>query len=60
MLIARFIIETVNPMHCGGGTDPLLDQPVTRDAYGSYFIPGTSLAGILRQLAKDRFGSENE
>lgn len=60
MLIARFIIETVNPMHCGGGTDPLLDQPVTRDAYGSYFIPGTSLAGILRQLAKDRFGPENE
>lgn len=48
MLIARFIFELTTPLHCGGGDDPFLDQPVSRDPFGYYHIPATSLAGVLR------------
>lgn len=58
MLIARFILETVNPLHCGGNSDPILDQPVSRDAYGNYMLPGTSVAGVLRQFSSDLLGEQ--
>jgi len=48
MIITRFILETVTPLHCGGGDDPIFDQVVTRDAFGFWRIPGSSVAGILR------------
>ena len=48
MIITRFILETVTPLHCGGGEDAILDQLVTRDAFGFWRIPGSSIAGILR------------
>ena len=51
MRILKMIIECAAPLHCGGGTDDVLDQPVNRDAYGFWRIPGSSLAGALRSLA---------
>lgn len=53
MYIARFILQTKTPLHCGGGSDPSLDQPVNRDSYGLWRIQGSSVAGILRSYIKD-------
>ncbi len=53
MYIARFILQTKTPLHCGGGSDPTLDQPVNRDSYGLWRIQGSSVAGILRSYVKD-------
>lgn len=53
MLITRFILETLTPMHCGGGNDPLQDQAVNRDAFGLWRIPGSSVAGILRGFVQN-------
>lgn len=51
MLILQMILECQTPLHCGSGAaDPLLDQPVTRDAWGIWRIPGSSLAGSLRAM----------
>lgn len=52
MRILRLVIECETPLHCGGGEDYLQDQPVTRDAFGYWRIPGTSLAGSLRSLGE--------
>ncbi len=52
MIITRFVLEARTPLHCGGGSDPLLDQPVTRDAFGLYRIQGSSIAGCLRERAR--------
>jgi CRISPR/Cas system CMR subunit Cmr4 (Cas7 group RAMP superfamily) len=49
--LARFIIETLTPLHCGGGDDEQLDHPVDRDAFGLYRLPGSSLAGVARAQA---------
>lgn len=47
------ILECATPLHCGGGqADPLFDQPVARDAFGIWRIPGSSVAGSLRALAR--------
>lgn len=53
MYIARFILQTKTPLHCGGGSDPSLDQPVNRDSYGLWRIQGSSVAGILRSYVRD-------
>lgn len=58
MIIARFVVETATPMHCGGGQDPTQDQPVTRDAFGFWRVPGSSVAGTLRTLVEDRLGAD--
>lgn len=52
MIITRFILETLTPLHCGGGDDPVFDQIVSRDAFGFWRIPGSSIAGILRNYLK--------
>lgn len=52
MRILRLVIECVTPLHCGGGVDDFMDQPVSRDAFGYWRIPGTSLAGSLRALGE--------
>lgn len=51
MRLFRMILECTTPLHCGGGEDLLQDQPVIRDAFGLWRIPGSSLAGALRSLA---------
>lgn len=69
MLICRMIVETVSPLHIGGGEkDYILDDPVDRDIFGFWRIPGTSLAGLLRSeclkyfdliTTESLFGSSN-
>ena len=34
VLIFKVIVECETPLHCGGGIDDVLDQPVARDAFG--------------------------
>lgn len=52
MRIFRMIFECATPLHCGSGADDILqDQPVVRDAFGLWRIPGSSLAGAIRSLA---------
>lgn len=47
--IARIVIEAETPVAIGGGGSNILtDSPVLRDANGLPYIPGSSLAGVLR------------
>lgn len=47
--IARVVLEAETPIAIGTGTSDLLtDAPVVRDINGLPYIPGTSLAGVLR------------
>ncbi len=47
--IARIVIEAETPIAIGSGNNNIsLDRPVTKDANGIPYIPGTSLAGVLR------------
>jgi len=42
-------LKAVSPIHVGGtGFDVDTDLPLARDGQGRYYIPGTSLAGALR------------
>lgn len=50
----RGIIELRTPLHVGGGEDNGFDQPVLRDAFGAYRIPGSSIAGVLREFVQER------
>lgn len=59
MYIARIIFTCLTPLHCGGGNDFFLDQPVSRDGYGIWRIAGASIAGVLRSAAADICGSDN-
>ncbi len=53
MRIFRMTMECLSPLHCGGGEeDWLQDRPVVRDAFGCWTIPGTSIAGALRDMAQ--------
>jgi len=53
MRIFRMTIECLSPLHCGSGVHSWMqDQPVIRDTFGNWTIPGTSLAGALRSLAE--------
>lgn len=56
MYIARFIIKTLSPLHCGGGIDfsfiKDLDQIVDRDLCGLWRIQGSSIAGVLRDYVR--------
>lgn len=42
------------PLHVGGfGDDIDTDLPLARDGQGKWYIPGTSLAGVLRQWCEE-------
>lgn len=50
-------LVTQSPLHVGGhGDDVDTDLPLARDGAGQLYVPGTSLAGALRELAERRFG----
>ena len=52
--IHRIIIELVSPLHIGGGgRDLVYDSPVTRNAFGQWTLPGTSIAGVLRNVIRE-------
>ena len=47
--LARIMVEAATPMRIGSGNAGLLiDQLVVRDANGLPYIPGASLAGVIR------------
>lgn len=47
--LARFIIEAKSPLAVGSGNaDLLTDAPVALDVNGMPYIPGTSIAGVVR------------
>ncbi|MBQ7617818.1 MAG: hypothetical protein IJS50_02990, partial [Desulfovibrio sp.] len=56
--MARCILEMKNPMHCGRGSDGSNTSPVTTDAYGFWRIPGSSVAGVLRNHVRINRGEE--
>lgn len=41
-------LKTVSPLVIGSGEDKDADVQCIRDGYGRFFIPGTTLAGVLR------------
>ena len=52
-------LETTAPLHVGGteaGWD--IDMPLAVNGAGEYYIPGTSLAGVLRAWFRRAFGIE--
>lgn len=61
-LLARVILEAVTPLAIGSGQDDSFsDSLVARDVNGLPYIPGTSIAGVLRHMigednAKEIFG----
>ena len=47
--IARFVVETATPMAIGSGEKGLtVDRLIVRDANNLPYIPGTSMAGVVR------------
>jgi CRISPR/Cas system CSM-associated protein Csm3 (group 7 of RAMP superfamily) len=52
--IAHFCVETNTPLGIGSGRSGLLnDRLIARDANGLPYIPGTSLAGVVRHEMQD-------
>lgn len=48
-LTIRGALVALTPLHVGGmPEDDLIDMPLARDGSGALYIPGTSLAGVLR------------
>lgn len=65
--LVRVIIENTSPLKIGSGEKSILtDSVVLRDVNGLPYIPGTTIAGLLRHsiedtdLADDFFGSEEK
>ncbi len=55
--VARFVLEAVTPLAIGSGEKDLLtDALVVRDVNGLPYIPGSSLAGVLRHASNDENG----
>jgi CRISPR/Cas system CSM-associated protein Csm3 (group 7 of RAMP superfamily) len=60
--IARIVIEATSPIAIGSGDkDFITDSPVLKDINGLPYIPGTSIAGVIRhaigdEVAKSFFG----
>ncbi|WP_288765306.1 RAMP superfamily CRISPR-associated protein [uncultured Porphyromonas sp.] len=57
--LARFVIECETPLSVGSGQKEILtDAPVVRDVNGLPYIPGTTLAGLLRHSLSDEEAKE--
>ena len=53
-LMARFVIESTTPLAVGTGEKSIItDSPVATDINGLPYIPGSSLAGVLRHSLND-------
>lgn len=63
--IARIVLEAQTPIAVGSGdTDFITDSPVLKDVNGLPYIPGTSIAGVIRHAighdkADNVFGYNN-
>ena len=59
--IARIVIEAEKPLAVGSGNQELTsDRPVAKDANGIPYIPGTSLAGVMRHAIYEHAGNNTE
>ncbi len=59
--LARVIIEAETPLALGSGNRELsTDRPVAKDANGIPYLPGTSLAGVIRHSLYEQTGDNNE
>ncbi len=57
--IAHFVVETNTPMAVGSGEKGLtVDRLIARDANGLPYIPGTSLAGVVRHELDNSFDDD--
>jgi CRISPR/Cas system CSM-associated protein Csm3 (group 7 of RAMP superfamily) len=55
LLSGRLVAKT--PLHVGGyGDDVDTDLPLARDGRGDLYVPGSSLAGAIRQWCEEAFG----
>ncbi len=51
--LARIVVETATPLAIGSGEKgSIVDRVIARDALGLPYIPGTTLAGVLRHSLK--------
>ncbi len=56
-LILKGDLISLTPLHVGGyGEDVDTDLPLARNGEGQWYIPGTSLAGAMRNWCEDVFG----
>jgi CRISPR/Cas system CSM-associated protein Csm3 (group 7 of RAMP superfamily) len=54
-------LEAETPLHVGGfGESPDTDLPLAQNGRGEWYVPGTSLAGVLRSWCFKHFGQANE
>ncbi|MCI4660336.1 MAG: RAMP superfamily CRISPR-associated protein [Neomegalonema sp.] len=54
-------LESLGPMHIGGMADDLgIDMTLARNGAGELYIPGTSLAGALRDWSRRTLGGETD
>ena len=52
-------LEAVTPIHVGGIDDTtLVDLSLALDGQGRYYLPGSSLTGVLRSWMSDTMGSD--
>jgi len=57
--IVKGKLKLLSPLLLGSGNDDLADIEVMKDSNGIPFIPGTSLAGVLRHYFEDNFQGQN-
>lgn len=61
VFLAQVIIEAKTPLAVGTGDKNIMtDQPVSLDVNGLPFIPGTSLAGVIRHLLSDNLSNDEQ
>lgn len=52
-------LVALSALHVGGaGADPATDLPLVRDGQGWIYMPGTSLAGVLRNWCEQSLGTD--
>ncbi len=52
--VHRIVLELTAPLHIGGGgRDLVYDAAVTRNAFGQWTVPGSSIAGVLRGIVRE-------
>lgn len=56
----RSHLKNLSPLIIGSGEDEQTDIDVIRDGNGTPFIPGTSIAGVLRHYAEEHLGKKEE
>lgn len=55
------ILVACSPLHVGGHSEDVdTDMPLARGGTGQLYVPGTSLAGSLRELTEQLFGNASE